>query len=117
MDVLGKSCERSGLHEGLSAAESYARKKGVFVDFGDDGLGRGFPATLKIVGVGVMAARAVVRASLGEYGEPHALAVDNGVVNNAGDSEFHGCRLPFIEKPSSTRKVFGNCVFSVASHV
>ena len=84
----GERGERRGLAEGLAAGKGDASEQRIFEDFCQDGFRLDVYAALEIVRCGILAAKAVVRAALGEEGVAHARAVYDGIRGFA--CEFNG---------------------------
>lgn len=82
--------ERRWLHKWLAAAECSAGQQRVGIYFCQDGLSGRFTAAAGCMGFGIMAAGAMMRAALRKDGQTHALAIDDGIIGNTGNSKFHG---------------------------
>ena len=79
-----------GLAHGFAAGERHAVQQRILADFADDAVGVHQRAAGKVMRRGIMAAGAVVRAALHEHGIADARPIDDAVVCQTKDADFHG---------------------------
>lgn len=91
MNGAGDVRERGGLAKGLAAGKGDARQQRIGQDLSDHGLGCGVMATGKIVGLGIVAAVAVVRAALGEDHKADSRPIDDGLSNTRMNAQGQRC--------------------------
>ena len=103
VDGAGEARERGGLEERLAAAERDARENRVFCHLLEDGGCIDSASAFHRLRLGILAAGAAARAALHEDCQAAAVAVDDTVIDDAGDLELHQCRPCFTRSCSSAR--------------
>ena len=95
-----------GLEERLAAGERHAREKRIFRDFLEDFLCVDDVSALHRLRLGILAAAAAMRATLREDRQPHAITVDDALIEDARNPQVHACaaiRPCFTRSCSSAR--------------
>lgn len=91
-------CQKPGLAKRLTAAKGYSLQQRIGQNIPQKPGWLYQPSPLKIMGLGVMAAKAVVRAALRKYRVAISLAIYDGLAYSASDPQPMACHchLPYI---------------------
>ena len=82
------------LHEWVAAGKGDAVQQRIFRDHRNNIFCVPPGTAVRVMGLGIMAAGAVMGTTLGKYGQANTGAIHNGIPGNAAEADFHTINLP-----------------------